>query len=200
MQQARSARDPTPIKAAISAQLGLPLRFSLSHLSGFAILSASNWVRNFIKPAGQNSPYWLVFPHYDVKNRVDLNFAFDQPLTDFIDEYVHEFRPTLLRGKNGTCLFPGEAGQSKHSLQFSKQITLRIQKAVGIRITVHQFRHAAAAIFLKDRPGDYTRAKRLLGHRDVGTTERYYCGLETLEATQQFGKLIRQQIKFDADS
>jgi hypothetical protein len=40
--------------------------------------------------AGLGAPYWLVFPHYDVKNRVDLNFRFDQPLTDLIDEYVQE--------------------------------------------------------------------------------------------------------------
>ncbi|MDR3486295.1 MAG: site-specific integrase [Bradyrhizobium sp.] len=200
MRQARSARDHAPIKAAISAQLAVAIA-----ILTFAPIRLRNLVgielgQNLIKPAGQNSPYWLVFPHYDVKNRVDLNFAFDEPLADLIDEYVHEFRPTLLRGNNGTCLFPGEAGQSKHSLQFSKQITLRIQKAVGVRITVHQFRHAAAAIYLKNRPGDYETVRRLLGHHDIGTTVRYYCGLETMEATQQFGKLIRQQIKFDADS
>jgi integrase len=200
MRQARSARDHAPIKAAISAQLAVAIA-----ILTFAPIRLRNLVgielgQNLIKPAGQGSLYWLVFPHYDVKNRVDLNFTFDEPLTDLIDEYVHEFRPTLLRGNNGTCLFPGEAGQSKDSLQFSKQITLRIQKAVGVRITVHQFRHAAAAIYLKNRPGDYETVRRLLGHHDIGTTVRYYCGLETMEATQQFGKLIRQQIKFDADS
>ena len=26
----------------------------------------------------------------------------------------------------------------------------------------------------------------------------FYCGLQTTQATEQFGKLIRQQIKFDA--
>ena len=81
--------------------------------------------------------------------------------------------------------------------QFSKQITVRIQKAIGLRITVHQFRHAAAAIYLKHRPGDYETVRRLLGHRDIQTTIRFYCGLETMQATQHFGKLIRQQIKFD---
>jgi hypothetical protein len=30
-------------------------------------------------------------------------------------------------------------------------------------------------------------------------TIRFYCGLETMEATQQFGKLIREQIKFESD-
>ena len=197
MQQARSARDHAPIKAAVSAQLAVAIA-----ILTFAPVRLRNLVsielgqnQNFIKPGGLNTPYWLVFPHYDVKNRVDLNFKFDQPLSDLIDEYIYEFRPTLLRGANGPWLFPGEAGRSKHSMQFSKQVTLRIQKAVGIRITVHQFRHAAAAIYLKNWPGDYETVRRLLGHRDIGTTVRYYCGLETMEATEQFGKLIRQQIK-----
>ena len=134
-----------------------------------------------------------------MKNRVDLNFKFDQPLTDLIDEYIHEFRPALLRGANATWLFPGEAGHPKHRLQFSKQITVRIQKAIGLRLTVHQFRHVAAAIYLKHRPGDYETVRRLLGHRDIQTTIRFYCGLETMQATEEFGKLIRKQIKFDVD-
>jgi site-specific recombinase XerD len=136
-----------------------------------------------------------VFPNYDVKNRVDLNFKFDQPLTDLIDEYIREFRPTLLRGANASWLFPGEDGRPKQKLFFSKQITVRIQKAIGLEITVHQFRHAAAAIYLKHHPGDYETVRRLLGHRNIQTTIQFYCGLETMEATEQFGKLIRRQIK-----
>jgi site-specific recombinase XerD len=118
-------------------------------------------------------------------------------LTDLIDEYVHEFRPALLRGSNASWLFPGEAGKPKVAITFSLQITLRIQKAIGLRITVHQFRHAAAAIYLKHRPGDYETVRRLLGHRDIQTTTHFYCGLQTTQATEQFGKLIRQHIKFD---
>lgn len=153
--------------------------------------------RNLIKPGGLNTPYWLVFPNYDVKNKVNLDFQFDQLLTDLIDEYVHEFRPALLRGTNASWLFPGEGGQPKNKLLFSKQIIERIQKAVGLRITPHQFRHAAAAIYLKHHPGDYETVRRFLGHRDIQTTTRFYCGLLTMQATEQFGKLIRQQIKFD---
>jgi integrase len=70
-------------------------------------------------------------------------------------------------------------------------------KAIGLRLTVHQFRHAAAAIYLKHHPGDYETVRRFLGHRDIQTTTSLYCGLLTMQATEQFGKLIRQQIKFD---
>jgi integrase len=194
MQQARAAKDRAPITAAIAAQLAAAVA-----ILTFAPIRLGNLVsielgQNLIKPGGLNTPYWLVFPDYDVKNRVDLNFKFDQPLTDLSDEYVHEFRPALLRGANAPWLFPGEGGQSKNKLLFGQQITKRIQKAVGLRITPHQFRHAAAAIYLKHHPGDYETVRRLLGHRDIQTTTRFYCGLQTMQATEQFGRLIRQQI------
>ena len=200
MQQARWAKDHAPIKAAVAAQLAVAIA-----IETFAPIRLVNLVsieldQNLIKPGGLNTPFWLQFPNYDVKNRVDLNFTFDQPLTDLIDEYIHEFRPALLRGTNSSWLFPGESGQSKHKLQFSKQITLRIQKTIGLRITVHQFRHAAAAIYLKHHPGDYETVRRLLGHKDIQTTTRFYCGLGTIAASEQFGKLIREHIKFDDKS
>jgi integrase len=199
MQQARAAKDHAPIKAAVSAHLAVAIA-----ILTFAPIRLRNLVsielgRHLIKPGGLNTPYWLVFPGYDVKNRVDLNFQFDQTLTDLIDEYIREFRHPLLRGANASWLFPGEAGQPKQKLFFSNQITERIQKMTGLRITVHQFRHAAAAIYLKHRPGDYETVRRFLGHRNIWTTIKFYCGLQTMEATRQFGKLIRENIQLDAD-
>ena len=198
MHQARLTKDHAPVKAAIAAQLAAAIAILTFAPVRLGNLSKIELGQNLIKPGGPNKPYWLVFPNYDVKNRVDLNFKFDQPLTDLIDEYVHEFRPTLLRGANTAWLFPGEAGQPKHKLLFSKQITLRVQKATGLRLTVHQFRHAAAAIYLKDHPGHYETIRKVLGHRNIQTTVRFYCGLETMDATEQFGKLIREKIDFES--
>lgn len=197
MRQACLAKDHAPIKAAVTAQLAVAIA-----IETFAPIRLRNLIgielgKNLIKPGGLNTPYWLVFPNYDVKNRVDLNFKFDEPLTKLIDEYVHEFRPTLLRGSNANWLFPGESGEPKNGLLFSKQVTERIQKAVGLRITVHQFRHAAAAIYLKHHPGDYEAVRRVLGHRSLTTTIKFYCGLETIAASEQFGKLIRERIEFN---
>jgi integrase len=200
MEQARWTKDHAPIKAGIAAQLAAAvaiLTFAPIRLGNLFKIALG---QNLIKPGGVKTPYWLVFPNYDVKNRIDLNFKFDQPLTDLLDEYIHDFRPTLLRGSNAAWLFPGEAGQPKHKVQFSKQITMRVQKVTGLRVTVHQFRHAAAAVYLKHRPGDYETVRRVLGHRDIQTTTRFYCGLQTLEATEQFGRLIREQIEFETNA
>jgi integrase len=197
MRQARADQAHAPVKAAVTAQLAVAIA-----ILSFAPVRLANLVsielgKNLIKPGGPDSPFWLIFPHYDVKNRVDLEFTFDESLTTLIDEYIHEFRPTLVRGSNAAWLFPGVAGEPKTANMFSTQITERIQKATGVRMTVHQFRHACAAIYLKQRPGEYETVKRLLGHRNIQTTINFYCGLETTQANEAFGKIIREHIKFD---
>jgi integrase len=199
MREAHAAKDHAPIKAALTAQLAVAvaiLSFAPVRLLNLANIELG---QNLIKPGGLNAPYWLVFPHFDVKNRVDLNFQFDEALTKLIEEYVHEFRPVLLRRSNASWLFPGESGNRKTANMFSTQITERIEKATGLRITVHQFRHAAAAIYLKHHPGDYETVRRFLGHRNIQTTINFYCGLQTMQATEEFGKIIRRQIKFDTE-
>jgi integrase len=66
---------------------------------------------------------------------------------------------------------------------------------VGKRITAHQFRHAAAATILKQRPGEYEFVRRILGHRNVQTTMRFYTGLEAFRAGEHFGHLIEERIQ-----
>jgi integrase len=197
MRQARADQAHAPVKAAVTAQLAVAIA-----ILSFAPVRLSNLVsielgKNLIKPGGPDSPFWLIFPHYDVKNRVNLEFTFDEGLTGLIDEYIHEFRPTLARGSNAAWLFPGVAGEPKTANMFSTQIKERIQKATGVQMTVHQFRHACAAIYLMHRPGEYETVKRLLGHRNIQTTINFYCGLATTQANAAFGKIIREHVKFD---
>jgi integrase len=76
----------------------------------------------------------------------------------------------------------------------SLRVTDRVIKATGLRITVHQFRHAAAAIFLKHRPGQYELVRQMLGHRSIQTTMNFYVGLENIQATEIFGDIIKQRM------
>jgi integrase len=200
MREARANLPLAPVKAALAAQIAV----AISILS-LAPIRLANLVsimidENLIKPGGPNSTYWLIFPHYDVKNRVRLEFTFDEQITELIDEYIHDYRSHLMRGSNSACLFPGMTGKPKTANMFSNQITERIEAATGLRLTAHQFRHAAAATYLRHHPGAYEVVKRLLGHRNVQTTINFYCGLETTQANQEFGKIIRQQISFEEDA
>jgi integrase len=94
-------------------------------------------------------------------------------------------------------LFPGQRKGAKGKVSFSGQITKRIYKATGIRMTVHQFRHAAGAIILKNRPGEYELVRQLLGHRNVQTTINSYIGLDGIQASEIYTGIIREHLDDD---
>lgn len=194
MRQAWLLRDQAPVKAAVTAQLVAAIAILCVAPVRLKNLIHIKLDYNLIRPGGPKSPYWLVFPDHDVKNRVRLEFPLDEELSDLIGEYVHDFRPLLLRGSHEDWLFPGRKRAKKFAQTLSLQISKRILKATGLRITAHQFRHAAGAIYLKDHPGDYVTIQLLLGHKTVQTTMKFYIGLASMFASEAFGKIIRKRI------
>jgi integrase len=146
MREARGNLAHAPVKAALTAQIAVAISILVYAPIRLTNLVSIELDKNLIKPGRPNGSFLLIFPYFDVKNRVDLNFEFDADLTELIDEYIHDFRPHLLRGSNTNCLFPEVAGQPKTASMFSGQITDRIEETTGVRLTAHQFRHAAAAI------------------------------------------------------
>ena len=132
-----------------------------------------------------------------MKNAVPLQFPLDDSVTAIINEYAHDFRPALIRGSNADWLFPGVSSGHKEKISFSTQIVDRVQKSTGLRITVHQFRHAAGALILKHRPGEYELARRILAHKSAETTKRFYLALETTQASEIFTDIIRHRLELN---
>jgi hypothetical protein len=197
LQQARLQRRQAPVRAAVLAQIAVAVAILTVAPVRLGNLASIRLGENLIKPGGPRSNFWLTFPKYDVKNRVPLQFKLDETLTAIIDEYVHDFRPTLMRGSNADWLFPGELGEHKEKISFSTQIVDRVQKSTGLRITVHQFRHAAGALILKHRPGEYELVRRILGHKSIKTTMNFYLDLETTQASELFTDIVRQRLDFN---
>ena len=199
MRRARSLKDQAPVKAAMTAQIAVAVAIVTAAPVRASNLATICLGENLNKPGGPDTPYLLVFPDYDVKNQVDLTFELDEYMTAVIDEYVHDYRPAVTRGSNEDWLFPGGEGGAKDAHLMGIQVTDRIQKVTGLRITLHQYRHAAAAVYLKHHPGDYETVRRFLGHRNVNTTVKFYCGLETIQATRMLGDVVRQHRKTETD-
>ena len=194
MANARAHQAHAPNRAAVTAQLAVAIAILSMAPVRLANLASIRLGMNLSKPGGPNSDYWLHFPDYDVKNRVKLDYRLEGQVTKLIDEYVHDFRPTLLRRRNEDWLFPGQRGGAKGKVSFSGQITERIYEATGLRMTVHQFRHAAGALILLRRPGEYELVRQLLGHRSVQTTINCYIGLENIRASEIFGQIVMEHL------
>ena len=93
----------------------------------------------------------------------------------------------LLRGTH--LHVPGEGDGHKTKGTLSGQIIECITRALGIRVTPHQFRHLAAAFILANTPANYEFVRRVLGHKNLETTIRFYVGLETVDAVRKFSAL-----------
>ena len=196
MRDARMCQDQSPVKAAVLAQMACAiaiLTVAPIRLGNLAVITLGTHLQ---RPGGPHAPFWLVFPDHDVKNRVRLEFPFDEEATAVIDEYLHNHLPILRRGSNELRLFPGEQGGHKGAATLSSQITKHIQHTTGLRVTVHQFRHAAAALILHAQPGKYELVRRLLGHKNIQTTINFYIGLETTQAARIFGNIVRGHLDF----
>jgi integrase len=191
-------RLSAPLKAAVTAQIAIAIAILTVAPVRLANLLAIKLGFNLIKPDGLNSNYWLTFPDYDVKNRVRLEYPLEPYFTRMIDEYVHTYRPILLRGRNEDWLFPGQHRGAKSNVLLSGQLTQRIYQATGLRMTAHQFRHAAGALILQRRPGEYELVRQVLGHRNVQTTISAYIGLENIRASEIFSKIVMEHMDDDA--
>jgi integrase len=198
MRQAR--REHAPIRAAVLAQIAIAVAILTVAPIRLGNLASVRLGENLTKLGGPDSNYWLTFSKYDTKNREPLQFKLDETVTALINEYVHDFRPVLMRGSNADWLFPGEAGEHKERISFSTQIVDRVEKSTGLRITVHQFRHAAGALILKYRHGEYELVRRILGHKSVQTTIRFYLDLSSMQASEIFTDIVRHRLDFKHDA
>lgn len=194
MEKAERLRARSPRKAAALAALAVQIAILTR-----APIRTGNLMRiklgtNLIRPGGRKGAYHLVFPEFDVKNRIDLNFVLSPAVTELIDTYIRDFRPRLGGNQRSDWLFPGEDGKPRGRAHASAAIARAVEKETGLRVTGHQFRHAAAAIILKTHPGNFEFVRRVLGHRNVQTTIMFYTALEGFSATEHFAAIIEPSV------
>ncbi len=192
METARAKQSHKGVRAAALAGIAVAIRILTYAPVRICNLASIELDKNLVRPGGPGSPYMLVFEEYDTKNNVPLEYPLPPDASALIDEYIHEFRPALLRGQNANWLFPSDRGGHKASQTLGSQISKTLLKELGMHLTPHQFRHCAGALILKAKPGNYELVKRVLGHSSLATTTRNYIGLETAQATEMFGEMVEK--------
>jgi len=194
MEQALRERATAPVRAARLAQraagIGI-LTFMPVRAGNLANIEIGT---NLVQPNGATGDYLLTIPSAEVKNGVDIECAFDTALSKLIAIYIREFRPLLTAGANHNLLFPGRGDGARGVAGFSEGIAREVEKEIGLRVTAHQFRHAAAATILRKDPGNYEFVRRILGHKSTKTTREFYIALEGIEGSRKFAGMVREGI------
>lgn len=168
---------------AIGIELVIPIR--AQNLAGLRL-------DRHLHPVGKR--VFLSIPAEETKNENAIDAELPSWLVRLLDTYVKRYRPRLTSTPS-SWLFPGEEGARRSPGGFGAQISSLIAEKTGIAMTLHQFRHLAAKLYLDRRPGGYETVRRLLGHKSLETTMRFYRELDTVLAVQRYGELLTQLLE-----
>lgn len=146
--------------------------------------------RHFTWPPGRIGDIHIVIPRSEVKNSQPLEYKIPKDSSaPALRTFMERFRPLLSRG-NSRALFPGRRGRAKRSDTLSKQVTKLLREEVGIDWNPHGFRALSVRIYLRQHPGDYEGARRLLAHLSAETTFGTYESMEMLPAVERLDHII----------
>jgi integrase len=147
--------------------------------------------KHILRPSGQKGPAFLCLQPAEVKNEQRIDFELPEGLHRMIDRYAERFLP-ILGGDEG-YLFVTGAGTPKGYGTLAYQVCRTIRERTGLVMTMHQFRHLAAKLFLERHPGGYEALRQLLGHKTIETTIRSYAGVQTRQAARLHDQVLQDR-------
>jgi integrase len=151
-----------------------------------------NWRRHFVEPNGPRGRLLLHIPAAETKTRKrELIFELPGDVAKRLRWYRRHILPRLGADPNGD-LFVIEGGKPKAQATLSQQVSEILAARVGLKMTMHQFRHVAAVSYLEDHPEDFETVRELLGHAWSKTT-RIYAGNGSKRASRAFGDFVAEQ-------
>ena len=150
--------------------------------------------RSFVKIRGR---WWIILSAAETKeNRADERRV-NKLLIPFIDRYLDQYRPVLVRpGNPPSALWLS----SRHAARITDKYVATLigtttLSTIGVKVSPHLFRTAAAsgaAIYGGDNPH---LGSAVLHHTDPRVTLEHYNRATSLTAAESFRQLIRQYEK-----
>ena len=190
MAEADAATHRSALARARQFRNGLMVALLALHLIRLKNFAALEIGRSFKKV---NDSWWIVLSASETKeNRADER-PVDPCLTLWIDRYLNIHRPVLARTDDAPAalwLSSNDGGAMSYS-GVERAISATTLATVGINVSPHLFRTAAASTVAVHAGNTPHLASALLHHTDPAVTEEHYNRASTLSAAQAYAALIR---------
>lgn len=189
LQQAleRPAAATSPLRAMFSVAtcilLACPMR-----MKNLASLDID---KNFtVQGSGGRRIYSIRIDARDVKNGVPIEVKLNKRNSEMLWIYLEQFRHRL-SDVPSTAMFPRKSdGKPRDEGNLGQSISHEVLRHTGLEINPHLFRHVAAYLYLKERPGDFETVRRLLKHKKLQTTMEFYAELSSQWAHEHYDTVV----------
>jgi len=145
-----------------------------SSISQSAMIAKPRWVEDALKNE-PNKEFWQFFFRPDeTKTGHQVHSLLPKQLIAILEEYLENYRPMLVNGKDPQTLFLNESGGSISAHGILTTVGNITYRFTGHRVNPHLFRDIFAVKWLENNPQDYLTVSKLLWHRNVQTTLKVY--------------------------
>jgi len=146
---------------------------------------------------GRDRICYLDVPAQEVKNSEAVEAMLPAGSRDLLEAYVSTYRNVICPGPS-PFLFPNASGGARNTIAFSRSITQFIEKETGVTMHAHLFRQLAGKLHIARSPQDLETIRRILGHKNVATTAKYYVKQETEQAFRRYDETLQALRNVDA--
>jgi integrase len=136
--------------------------------------------------------WWITLPSISTKSRRPDERCVPELLNPYIDLYLQQYRPILLRQRSNTAALwiSARTGAPMTKNNLGTLISKITRSAIGVDVSPHLFRTAAAttaAAYGGDTPN---LASALLNHTDPRVTEEHYNRTSSMTASKIYTGII----------
>lgn len=138
---------------------------------------------------------WVVdIPGAETKNGRPIFAELPKTLTPFLDTYVRDVRPVLLRGKTSDALWINWFGGEMSAHAFYLCFVEATEKLLGRPFNPHLLRDCAATTLAEISPDHARIGQDLLAHATFETMEEHYIHSQQLEASKQVNAALKARL------
>jgi integrase len=143
--------------------------------------------RHLIEAGNQTTLY---FPESETKNHQRLIFDLPSHVTAWLAVYLDRVRPGFHPGTGCKRLWIGITGKPLSAKNTRERVILVTKHLLGTPITPHRFRACAATTLALRSQEMALLAAPILGHKQFGTTEKYYIHARQLDASRRINDAL----------
>jgi len=184
-----STHEPLTVDGAYKARDALMMALLASRPIRLANFAAIRLDKNLIR---NGAGFTLTFDAHETKERLVYECAIPDELVRYIDHYLLVVRPILLRDATSDRLWISMRSTPMSDSTVYYQITKITRRLIGRPINPHLFRDCAMTAIANHRPENVGAGARLLGHRNLATSEKHYNQATSLAAQRQHAEIIKK--------